>query len=540
MRGVIFSLLAIAAGACSTACSDHDLHAQPQPDYPAIEVEPASIDFGLMETGSFLLQEVTVRSVGEIDLDLTDMQINGPENFEFGFDWDFGAESFVLTPGEETTVRVYFTALGDGEDDATLEIYNTDPEDPVAEVELHGAGLAPAIFIDPPVWDFGGHDVGCEVTADVWVQSVGTYPLTINDYSFVSSPSFTAITAYSDEVFPGLVLAPGEEALVRLTFIPEDIVTYEGILSVSSDDPEDANAEATQTGLGSAGAWFHDHFVQEGNNWTDILWVIDNSCSMEDEQGKLGDDFVYFHSIIGTAGVDYRIATVTTDNASFNCPGCAHGYIDHSTPNGAQVFENNCAVGTNGSGTERGLKFGYDALVNAINQVPPNDYYWRDDAGLRVVFVSDEPDQSGSWSSYLSNYQGMKMNPDHVILSAICGTDGATAQNCSGGGGSASAGTGYVDAVNQTGGILASICDSDWSASLTNLGWLSISLADTFPLSEQPVIASTITVQVNGVEVTNGWYYDAALQAVVFEPDYVPDDGDTIDVDYGIPGNCDG
>jgi len=127
-----------------------------------------------------------------------------------------------------------------------------------------------------------------------------------------------------------------------------------------------------------------------------------------------------------------------------------------------------------------------------------------------------------------------------VILSAICGTDGYSATNCSGQGGSASAGTGYVDVVNSTGGILASICDADWSAALTNLGWLSISLADTFPLSNPPVVASTITVEVNGTQVTNGWYFDETLQSVVFEPNYVPEDGDVIDIDYGIPGSCEG
>jgi len=519
-----------------TACSDQELHIAPQPQVPAIEWDPQLIDFGLMETGSELFQEVTITSTGPVDLEITSFEMEGPENFQLIADQD----SYVLPPGDEIVVVVHFTALGDGQDDAILHIWNTDPEIPDAQVEMHGSGLAPAILIDPAEWDFGEHGIGCEQVADIYVRSVGTYPLTISDFSFISSPSFSVMTLYTDELYPGMELAPNEDALVQVTFIPEDVVSYEGVLNVTSNDPEDPNAQGTQYGAGLVDSWFHDHFVQEGNNWTDILWVVDNSCSMEDEQGKLGDDFVYFHSIINTAGVDYRIATVTTDSDVFICPGCAHGYIENTTANGAWQFETNCAVGTSGSGTERGLKFGYDALTKAINEIPPNDHYWRDDAGLRVVFVSDEPDQSGSWSSYLNNYQGFKANPDHVILSAICGTDGYSATNCTGQGGSASAGTGYVDVVNSTGGILASICDSDWSAALTNLGWLSISLADTFPLSNPPVVASTITVEVNGTQVTNGWYFDEALQSVVFEPNYVPQDGDVIDIDYGIPGSCDG
>ena len=536
MRFDITVLLLVAAAWMGFACSDQELHVAPEEQLPAIEVDPLDINFGIMETGSQLYQDVTITSVGPVDLEIYEFQLDAPVNFELITD----EETFVLSPGEEKVVTIGFTSMGDGEDSGVLHIINDDPANGDAEVTLNGAGIAPSIFIDPPIWDFGEHDVGCEVVQDVYVRSVGSYSLTIHDFSFLSTPSLSAMSLYTDELYNGMEMEPGASALVQISFIPEDVVSYQGTLLVTSDDPREPSAEGTQTGLGSAGAWFHDHFVQEGNNWTDILWVVDNSCSMEDQQGQLGDDFVYFHGIINTAGVDYRIATVTTDNDTFVCAGCAHGFIDHATPNGAAQFEQNCHVGTNGSGTERGLKFGYDALVKAINEVAPNDHYWREDAGLRVVFVSDEPDQSGSWSSYLSNYQGFKNNPDHVILSAICGTNGVSATSCNGGGGAADAGTGYVDAVNATGGILASICDSDWSQALTNLGWLSISLADTFPLSEEPVIPSTITVEVNGVQVTNGWYYDAGMMSVVFEPGYVPEDGDVIDIDYGIPGNCEG
>jgi len=257
---------------------------------------------------------------------------------------------------------------------------------------------------------------------------------------------------------------------------------------------------------------------------------------MSEEQNTLGDDFVNFHSIVEAEGIDYRIAVVTTDDEDF--VGSTK-VIDSSTPNGAAIFADNCDLGTNGSGTERGLKYGYDAMVKAMGNLSPNQDFYRSTAGLRVVFVSDENDQSGSWADYVADYQALKFNPDHVILSAIVGTDGLVADDCNGPGGDADGGTGYVDAVNETGGILASICAADWSAALTNIGWISLSLADTLALSETP-IPETVTVEVNGVGLSTGWYYDAVLNAVILEPGYVPVDGDEVDITYQIPGTCAG
>jgi hypothetical protein len=526
-------IIAILAG--GLACSDNSLHKQPQPKYPAIEVDPLSIDYGALEAGQSLTFPITIRSVGPVDLDIIDLVMAGDDNFELIAD----ETEFTLAPEEETSVSVIYTATGGSEKHGTLSVMNMDPDNGEVIVDLHGSGLAPAILIDPPVWDFGDHLIGCEEEIEVKIKSVGTYMLNIYDYSFMASPSVTAMSIFTDELFDGIQLAPGEEVSVWITFVPEDLATYDGLLTVTSDDPDQETAEGTQVGAGIPEDWYNDHFLQEGNNWTDILWVVDNSCSMSEEQSTLGDDFSAFHGIINSAGVDYRIATVTTDNAQFQ--GTTK-VIDANTPNGAATFAANCSLGTNGSGTERGLKFGWDALTMAVNGTPPNTGFYRDDAGLRVVFVSDEPDQSGSWSTYLTNYQSLKSNPAHVILSGIVGTNGTTATSCNGAGGNASAGTGYVDIVNATGGILGSICDGSWSQTLTQLGWLSLSLADTFPLSHEAV-PSTIEVKLNGVDVFNGWVYDPNVDvngAVIFEPNYVPEDGDTVDISYGTPGSCEG
>ncbi len=533
----IFSWLAVATSALGAglllSCSDQGVHKDEEEPGTSgladIEVTPVNLEFGTLEMGSTSTGEVTISSVGDGDLEISGVHIEGPDHFSFE------AEEIPLTlrPGDVTVAQITYTALDGLDAAAVFRIHSNDPDEEVVDVSLHGMGLGPAIVVDPPTWDFGSHPAYCEESVDLFVQSVGDSPVTISSWSFEASPSSTAMTWSTQELFEGLELMPGDSALITVNFHPEDVDSYEGHLVVEVEE-EIPPGEATQIGEGTGGDGVTDTFIQEGNNQTDILWVVDNSCSMAEEQSTLADDFINFYSIVEAQAVDFRIAAVTTDDEHFLGQTTV---IDHATPNGESVFAHNCQVGTDGDTTERGLHYGREALALAVSNTSPNAGFYRPAAGLRVVFVSDEMDSSGNWFTYTSNYQGLKTNPDHVILSAICGTDGVDAQSCWGAGGQAMAGYGYVDAVNATGGILASICDADWSQALTNLGWQSLSLADTFDLTEAP-IPSTILVDVNGTHLNQGWHYDAVINAVVIEPAYVPADGDVIDITYQLPGGC--
>ena len=501
---------------------------EPQPD---IDVDPMNVDFGDVKVGDSLAETVTIYNDGDADLDLYSCTRGGDANFTI----TSNPSGQLVAPGGSTTMEVTFYPTAEITYGGWIDIASNDPDEAIVTVDLFGAGAEPQILITPSYWDFGNVVAECDDTVDIDIQSVGSAPLALFGYSYNADPEMSFDPGDLDDyVNNGWELTPGDSITVTVEFIPMGVDTYAGMLSVQSDDPSTPVATADQEGDGVPSGYTQDNFVQSGNNEADVLWVVDNSCSMGDEQGYLADDFSYFYSIITAAGVDFRIATVTTDDADFQG---ATPVIDQYTPNGANVFANNCTVGTTGSGTERGLMYGYNALTQAINNTPPNQNFWRTDAGLRVVYVSDEPDQSGSWATYLANYQNLKADPSHVILSAICGTNGYVAQNCSGPGGNATAGTGYVDVANATGGVLGSICESDWSTVLTNLAWITVNLADTFELTYD-AIEPTIIVYVNGAVQASGWYYDDNINSVVFDPAYVPQDGDVVQIYYGYYGPC--
>ncbi len=56
-----------------------------------------------------------------------------------------------------------------------------------------------------------------------------------------------------------------------------------------------------------------DTFQQVRRNTVDILMVVDNSCSMAEEQDKLAANFPAFIEVFDGVDVDWQIAVTTTD-----------------------------------------------------------------------------------------------------------------------------------------------------------------------------------------------------------------------------------
>ncbi|MBX7083378.1 MAG: VWA domain-containing protein [Nannocystaceae bacterium] len=154
----------------------------------------------------------------------------------------------------------------------------------------------------------------------------------------------------------------------------------------------------------------------------DLLFVIDNSGSMGDEQAQLVASFPGFvDGITGTlgGGTDWHVGVITTDDNHYNAPGCQRigalttrtggeassdaicGPFAAATPYMTRAddlghsFACAARVGVGGSGIERPM----DAIAAAIagdGLGACNDGFLRDDALLVLVLVTDEDDQADS------------------------------------------------------------------------------------------------------------------------------------------------
>ena len=200
---------------------------------------------------------------------------------------------------------------------------------------------------------------------------------------------------------------------------------------------------------------------------TDILFVVDNSRSMEEEQEELGRSFSRFIDAIAGSG-SYRIAVVTTDQSyDFDDPGemgglsriihdprYPHGIIDiddtrcapvrpriehgcfrgranerivdsETSGRAAQIerFGRNVRVGTCGAGAEQA----FASMSSALAQLDGcNRGFRRDDANLVIIFVSDEDDRSpGPVEQYVDDLEA-RFDITRVRIATVVGTlDGA-------------------------------------------------------------------------------------------------------------------
>lgn len=250
-----------------------------------------------------------------------------------------------------------------------------------------------------------------------------------------------------------------------------------------------------------------DAYAQQSATKVDVLWVIDNSGSMQEEQENLAKNFSTFIDLFTKGSIDYRIAVTTTD--IFKDAGQFKGttkILSPQTGNVVTEFAKNVRVGTSGSPFEAGLDAAEMALerqkqlnqpkldaiescklqckdancVQACVDQHPIDFL-RPDAYLYLIFVSDEEDKSRQTVSYYWRYfetsNGIG-NDGTVTTAAIVGPkDNACAANY---------GSRYLELTQMTGGETGSICDTSFADTLRKLATNAVGLKRKFALTAKP------------------------------------------------------
>jgi hypothetical protein len=239
-----------------------------------------------------------------------------------------------------------------------------------------------------------------------------------------------------------------------------------------------------------------DRIVQVSRPSVDILFVIDNSCSMQQEQALLANNFPAFLQYFQTSGLDYHIGVVSTDMEDPSQAGklIARGgyrYIDENTTNPEVVFAQMVQLGIGGWFEERGRDAVYTALELRADDASNLDFY-RDEAALDVIFVSDEDDQSELLSpiEFREWFTNLKWSPDVVTAHSIIAPE--TFGACQD---APEVGALYQAYTAYTGGSEFSICQSDWQPMLDTLGLEASGLLREYFLSKIPVL-ETLQVQV--------------------------------------------
>ncbi|HIN86970.1 MAG TPA: VWA domain-containing protein, partial [Myxococcales bacterium] len=278
--------------------------------------------------------------------------------------------------------------------------------------------------------DFGLTTLGCfSKTHTVTIYNTGKAPLSLCNVKLKGcGPEFKlknvpAIPPCADNQ-GGLQLVQGQPITVDVVYAPQDLGKDGCTLVVESTDIDTPAVIIPLKGSGTLDDEQTDIFVQGTGQEVDVLFVVDNSGSMSEEQNSLASNFGSFVSAAQMWSTNYQIGVVSTDMEEFNdMRGRLLGDPRYVGPAQVNQFKGNVKVGDNGSGTEQGLVAAQTALsmplvanpdnpkvcttnadcnkpLECVPAVDSNNSYcggWnmgflRKNAALEIVFVSDEED----------------------------------------------------------------------------------------------------------------------------------------------------
>lgn len=532
---------------------------------------PSRQDFGLVARGRNVSRTLNLVSRGTGHCEIRNQELRPPPLhipglYQMRFILTGRVPAGRIGPGAFEEIEVTYRPEVFLPDEAILAVTYWDPfamEERTVESTLTGVGGESNIEVIPGNLDFGRVTAGeCASQEErVTVYNTGVVNLCITDLRLEgpNCDEFVIVDRPRADADGCIIVTRNAPAEVRLVYEPADLGPDQCALIFESDANDNPELRVPLAGEGIRDRRQTDVFEQTSGRTVDVLFVVDNSGSMSEEQNNLQRNFTSFIAGAAQFANDYQLGIITTDMDSAAHQGKLQGNprIMRRGPDIERQFERTVDVGVNGAGEEKGLAAAQAALSDPLaydtgvacnmdgDCVMPdrciegfcgggNRGFLREEAALEVIFVSDEDDYSaGSLNFFVDFFKNIKgfRNEGLFHAHAIVGLQNGRAQSCEGPGGAADAGSRYVEVANRTNGQLFSICDDDFGDPLRELGNQAFGLPVQFFLS-RPAVRNSIQVAVEGMRRANGWQYDDPSNSVVFDEASVPQPGETIQVDY--------
>jgi hypothetical protein len=276
-----------------------------------------------------------------------------------------------------------------------------------------------------------------------------------------------------------------------------------------------------------------EHFLQATLPAVDVLFVVDSTGSMAEEQAGLAAAAASFVGVLDGLALSYQLGVVTTDpddaGALLGRPWIITAVADDPAASLAAAL----LVGTDSPPPSAGLAAASLALADVQGL---NRGFRRADAGLQVVFVSDGDDESDTFLGDDPAGAFLEVLADDAARSGRAARASAIVGDvpagCRSETGNASPGTRYVDVAQASGGVVASICTADFAPVAGALGAGAAEWPTRFALQAVPE-PGTVKVEVDGTRIPDGWEIDEAGPALVFDIAPAPDA--EILVRYALP-----
>lgn len=277
----------------------------------------------------------------------------------------------------------------------------------------------------------------------------------------------------------------------NVNFKPEDAVALgsaSGDASAVSPDSTSSNGDSSGTQPSSPSAsekesseQFKVMFNSEAAP-LDMIWVIDNSGSMNEEAALVRKNFDAFLTVLNKS-TNFRLLLVSQQGTSGTAVSIPSSFDSATHKQINQRVESND---------------GPQLLLNNLKALPAG--FLREDSKKIVVFVTDDNSSLASATFMTNLIAQQKWTAKDVSVSSFIGIDKATSPCMY------KEGVVYKDLAKQTSGRNYNICMQDWSANFNDLINVSVSKAVRRFTLAVDAVKSVVEVKVDGVVLDKSAY----------------------------------
>ncbi len=302
-----------------------------------------------------------------------------------------------------------------------------------------------------------------------------------------------------------------------------------------------------------------DQFLAQEKQSVDIIWVVDDSGSMEDDQMAVRTAADAMADVLTSGGVDFRLGVARTFAQDENSR--QRGRLEgRGLTNDVDDFKEQIVVGAEG-GWEPLLETGILAIDRLLPRtpagMPAEEDKLREDAATVIVHLSDERDQTieclacggcedaegeqrfctdpsaqPEIDRFISQYTQRGVITFAIVGDLPNGCQQSSTRD------DFEPGQGMVEVANGTGGHFGSLC-GDMRQNVEDIARAATGIVSAYQLTQFPASASIRIAKGQpgaGVAIarsrTNGWDYDAVRNRIVFFGDARPVKGEEIVVGY--------
>ena len=306
----------------------------------------------------------------------------------------------------------------------------------------------------------------------------------------------------SDQEYPAALIADGTAQFRPAFGLVDESLLLKEKPSVRTDLKQIERAVGVDSfKQGHDGSLSNEEFDVSKAGKLDLLVVVDDSISMEDEQVNLANKLSALTKHLKST--DWQVGVITTSSCALRNNGKP---IKKSDATADADFVKAVNVGTGGSGSERGLLRSYQALSGAGTC----DNKWlRADAALGILYVSDEESfctatdcPTGSRPAQIETLLKTTMARPAELLKAYALIWDNADPLCKVVNGE-SKGTRYIDVADRLNGISSSICEADYTNTLERISKdVSRIVKHEFDLKFTPA-SNNLVMTLDGVPFTD-------------------------------------